>query len=161
MRHMKAGRTFNRDTNARKALFIGLTKNLVEKEQIKTTLPKAKDLRRVVEKLITRAKEDTVANRRLVASELGNSSDKTVKKLFEVLGPRYATRPGGYTRVLKAGFRYGDAAPMAIIELVDRDVNAKKAQVVAEVPAEAEQAETEEKAEKKTSVKKSTAKKAE
>ena len=161
MRHMKAGRTFNRDTNARKALFIGLTKNLVEKEQIKTTLPKAKDLRRVVEKLITRAKEDTVANRRLVASELGNSSDKTVKKLFEVLGPRYATRPGGYTRVFKAGFRYGDAAPMAIIELVDRDVNAKKAQVVAEVPAEAEQAETEEKAEKKTSVKKSTAKKAE
>ncbi len=161
MRHMKAGRTFNRDTNARKALFIGLTKNLVEKEQIKTTLPKAKDLRRVVEKLITRAKEDTVANRRLVASELGNSSDKTVKKLFEVLGPRYATRPGGYTRVLKAGFRYGDAAPMAIIELVDRDVNAKKAQVVAEVPAEAEQAETEEKAEKKTSAKKSTAKKAE
>ena len=161
MRHMKAGRTFNRDTNARKALFIGLTKNLVEKEQIKTTLPKAKDLRRVVEKLITRAKEDTVANRRLVASELGNSSDKTVKKLFEVLGPRYATRPGGYTRVLKAGFRYGDAAPMAIIELVDRDVNAKKAQVVAEVPATAEQAETEEKAEKKTSAKKSTAKKAE
>ena len=161
MRHMKAGRTFNRDTNARKALFIGLTKNLVEKEQIKTTLPKAKDLRRVVEKLITRAKEDTVANRRLVASELGNSSAKTVKKLFEVLGPRYATRPGGYTRVLKAGFRYGDAAPMAIIELVDRDVNAKKAQVVAEVPATAEQVETEEKAEKKTSAKKSTAKKAE
>jgi len=127
MRHMKAGRTFNRDTNARKALFIGLAKNLIEKEQIKTTLPKAKDLRSVVEKLITRAKVDTVANRRLTASELGNSSDKTVKKLFTVLGPRYAKRPGGYTRVLKAGFRYGDAAPMAIIELVDRDENAKKA----------------------------------
>ena len=123
---MKSGRTFNRDTNARKALFIGLAKNLIEKEQIKTTLPKAKDLRRVVEKLITRAKVDTVANRRLTASELGNSSDKTVKKLFAVLGPRYAKRPGGYTRVLKAGFRYGDAAPMAIIELVDRDENAKK-----------------------------------
>ena len=126
MRHMKAGRTFNRDTNARKALFIGLAKNLIEKEQIKTTLPKAKDLRSVVEKLITRAKVDTVANRRLTASELGNGSDKTVKKLFAVLGPRYAKRPGGYTRVLKAGFRYGDAAPMAIIELVDRDENAKK-----------------------------------
>ena len=127
MRHRLAGRTFNRDTNARKALFIGLAKNLIEKEQIKTTLPKAKDLRSVVEKLITRAKVDTVANRRLTASELGNSSDKTVKKLFTVLGPRYAKRPGGYTRVLKAGFRYGDAAPMAIIELVDRDENAKKA----------------------------------
>ena len=108
MRHMKAGRTFNRDTNARKALFIGLAKNLIEKEQIKTTLPKAKDLRSVVEKLITRAKVDTVANRRLVASELGNGTSKTVNKLFSVLGPRYAKRPGGYTRVLKAGFRYGD-----------------------------------------------------
>ena len=126
MRHMKTGRTFNRDTNARKALFVGLAKNLIEKEQIKTTLPKAKDLRSVVEKLITRAKVDTVANRRLVASELGNNSGATVKKLFTVLGPRYANRPGGYTRVLKAGFRYGDAAPMAIIELVDRDENAKK-----------------------------------
>ena len=124
---MKAGRTFNRDTNARKALFVGLAKNLIEKEQIKTTLPKAKDLRSVVEKLITRAKVDTVANRRLTASELGNNSAATVKKLFTVLGPRYAKRPGGYTRVLKAGFRYGDAAPMAIIELVDRDENAKKA----------------------------------
>ena len=126
MRHMKAGRTFNRDTNARKAMFIGLAKNLIEKEQIKTTLPKAKALRGVVEKLITRAKVDSVANRRLVASELGNASADTVKKLFTVLGPRYANRPGGYTRVLKAGFRYGDTAPMAIIELVDRDVNAKK-----------------------------------
>lgn len=126
MRHMKAGRTFNRDTNARKAMFIGLAKNLIEKEQIKTTLPKAKDLRTVVEKLITRAKTDSVANRRLVASEFGNGSSAVVKKLFTVLGPRYAKRPGGYTRVLKAGFRYGDAAPMAIIELVDRDENAKK-----------------------------------
>ena len=126
MRHRIAGRTFNRDTNARKALMIGLAKNLIEREQIKTTLPKAKDLRSVVEKLITRAKVDTVANRRLIASELGNGTNATVKKLFTVLGPRYAKRPGGYTRVLKAGFRYGDAAPMAIIELVDRDVNAKK-----------------------------------
>ena len=154
MRHMKAGRTFNRDTNARKALFIGLAKNLIEKEQIKTTLPKAKDLRSVVEKLITRAKVDTVANRRLTASELGNDSAATVKKLFTVLGPRYAKRPGGYTRVLKAGFRYGDAAPMAIIELVDRDVNAKKVvkktvEESAEKPA-AEQAEKETAKEEKT-----------
>jgi large subunit ribosomal protein L17 len=138
MRHQKSGRTFNRDTNARKALFIGLAKNLIEKEQIKTTLPKAKDLRSVVEKLVTRAKVDTVANRRLTASELGNACDATVKKLFTVLGPRYAKRPGGYTRVLKAGFRYGDAAPMAIIEFIDRDVNAKKPQKpeVAAVKAE-------------------------
>ena len=159
---MKAGRTFNRDTNARKAMFIGLAKNLIEKEQIKTTLPKAKDLRSVVEKLITRAKVDTVANRRLTASELGNNSDKTVKKLFAVLGPRYAKRPGGYTRVLKAGFRYGDAAPMAIIELVDRDENAKKVapktvaaekveEVAKEKPATAPKAEKKATAEKKVS----------
>ena len=158
MRHMKAGRTFNRDTNARKALFIGLAKNLIEKEQIKTTLPKAKDLRSVVEKLITRAKVDTVANRRLTASELGNNSDKEVKKLFAVLGPRYAKRPGGYTRVLKAGFRYGDAAPMAIIELVDRDENAKKvapktvAAETTEPVAKAEKATKAPKAEKTTKV---------
>lgn len=155
MRHNKSGRTFNRDTNARKALFIGLAKNLIEKEQIKTTLPKAKDLRSVVEKLITRAKVDSVANRRLTAAELGNKSDATVKKLFSVLGPRYAKRPGGYTRVLKAGFRYGDAAPMAIIELVDRDVNAKKASGVNAADTEFTETEkdTEKKALKKTSVK--------
>ena len=127
MRHQIAKRKFNRDNSGRKALFLGLAKNLIEKEQIKTTLPKAKDLRSVVEKLITKAKVDTVANRRLLSAELGNSGDATVKKLFTVLGPRYAKRQGGYTRVLKAGFRYGDAAPMAIIELVDRDENAKKA----------------------------------
>ncbi len=150
MRHMKSGRTFNRDTNARKALMIGLAKNLIEREQIKTTLPKAKDLRSVVEKLITRAKVDTVANRRLTASELGNGTDATVKKLFTVLGPRYAKRPGGYTRVLKAGFRYGDAAPMAIIELVDRDVNAKKTVKPAAASTEVakEEVATEEKAPK-------------
>ena len=164
MRHAKAGRTFNRDTNARKALFVGLAKSLIEKEQIKTTLPKAKDLRRVVEKLITRAKNDTVANRRLTASELGNSSEKTVKKLFDVLGPRYAQRPGGYTRVLKAGFRYGDAAPMAIIELVDRDENAKKvAAPAAEAPVAEEAAEAPAKKEataEKKAAKKEPAKKA-
>jgi len=152
MRHQKAGRTFNRDTNARKALFIGLAKNLIEKEQIKTTLPKAKDLRSVVEKLVTRAKVDTVANRRLVASELGNAGDAVVKKLFTVLGPRYAKRPGGYTRVLKAGFRYGDAAPMAIIEFIDRDVNAKKPAVKPEVAAaKAEEAVATDAEEKKAS----------
>jgi len=121
---MKATKKFNRDTNARKALMTGLTKSLIEREQITTTLPKAKTLRSGVEKLITRAKVDSVANRRIVAAELNNDAD-AVKKLFAVLGPRYAKRPGGYTRVLKAGFRYGDAAPMAVIELVDRDVSAK------------------------------------
>ena len=158
MRHMKAGRTFNRDTNARKAMFIGLAKNLIEREQIKTTLPKAKDLRTVVEKMITRAKVDSVANRRLIAAELGNGADATVKKLFTVLGPRYAKRPGGYPRVLKAGFRYGDAAPMAIIELVDRDESAKKSApktVAAEAKADVA---TEEKAEaKKPAAKKAPA----
>ena len=155
MRHMKAGRTFNRDTNARKAMFIGLAKNLIEKEQIKTTLPKAKDLRGVVEKLITRAKVDTIANRRLTASELGNTSAATVKKLFTVLGPRYAKRPGGYTRVLKAGFRYGDAAPMAIIELVDRDENAKKSapKTVAAEKVEPEAKEVKEETKKATAPK--------
>jgi large subunit ribosomal protein L17 len=121
---MKATKKFNRDHSARKALLLNLAKSLIEREQIKTTLPKAKVLRGVVEKLITRAKTDSVANRRLVAAELGND-DASVKKLFSVLGPRYAKRPGGYTRVLKAGFRYGDAAPMAIIELLDRDASAK------------------------------------
>lgn len=160
MRHAKAGRTFNRDTNARKALFRGLAKNLIEKEQIKTTLPKAKDLRSVVEKMITRAKNDTVANRRLTAAELGNGSDKFVKKLFDVLGPRYANRAGGYTRVLKAGFRYGDAAPMAIIELVDRDENAKKATPVATEAPAAEVVAEEAPAEKAPKAKKPAAKKA-
>ncbi|NMA32332.1 MAG: 50S ribosomal protein L17 [Alphaproteobacteria bacterium] len=133
MRHMKAKRKFNRDINARKALFRGLAKSLIEKEQIKTTLPKAKDLRGVVEKLITRAKVDSVANRRLTSADLGSNSADAVKKLFTILGPRYAKRPGGYTRVLKAGFRYGDAAPMAIIELVDRDESAKKSKETKEV----------------------------
>lgn len=163
MRHMKSGRTFNRDTNARKALMVGLAKNLIEREQIKTTLPKAKDLRGVVEKLITRAKVDTIANRRIVAAELGNGTEKIVVKLFTVLGPRYAKRPGGYTRVLKAGFRYGDAAPMAIIELVDRDVNAKKTVVKPDAATEAkaeepvaEAAPKAEKAAKKPAAKKTT-----
>ena len=126
MRHGVAKRKLNKSISHRRSMFANMAVSLIKHEQIKTTLPKAKDLRGVVEKLITRAKVDTVANRRLTASELGNASAATVKKLFTVLGPRYAKRPGGYTRVLKAGFRYGDAAPMAIIELVDRDENAKK-----------------------------------
>ena len=125
MRHGKATYHFNRDANSRKALFLNLSKSLIDKEQIKTTLERAKALRRVVEKLITRAKVDSVANRRLVAGELHND-DGAVKKLFVVLGPRYKDRAGGYTRVLKAGFRYGDSAEMAVIELVGRDVLAKK-----------------------------------
>lgn len=125
MRHQMAGRKFNRDHNARKGLFLALSKALIEREQIKTTLPKAKDLRSIVEKIITNARVDNVANRRNLNAFLRDET--LVKKVFEVLAPRYAKRPGGYTRVLKAGFRYGDAAPMAIIELVDRDVSAKAA----------------------------------
>jgi large subunit ribosomal protein L17 len=125
MRHGKANYHFNRDANSRKALFLNLAKSLIEKEQIKTTLERAKALRSVVEKMITRAKTDGVANRRLIAGELHNDQG-AVKKLFAVLGPRYKDRAGGYTRVIRAGFRYGDAAEMAVIELVDRDVAAKK-----------------------------------
>jgi large subunit ribosomal protein L17 len=117
------GRKFSRTKSHRRALFANLTNSLIEHEQIKTTLPKAKDLRAYAEKLITVAKNDTLHNRRLVLAKLRNKA--AVKKLFEVLGKRYDKRPGGYTRVLKAGFRYGDAAPMAFIELVDRDLNAK------------------------------------
>lgn len=119
MRHLKKGRKFNRDNSGRKALFRGLAKNLFLSGKIKTTLPKAKDLRSVVEKLITKAKVDNLANRRLIIAKLGNNCNDVVQKVFE-LGLKYKDRPGGYTRVLKAGFRYGDAAPMGIIEFVDR-----------------------------------------
>jgi len=151
MRHQIKGRKFGRDHSARKALFRGLSKNLIEREQIKTTLPKAKDLRGVVEKLITRAKVDTVANRRLVAAELQDAV--LVKKMFTVLGPRYKDRPGGYTRVLRAGFRYGDAAPMAIIELVDRDPAAKLNPASVKAEAKLDVAAKEAKAAKSPSVK--------
>lgn len=129
MRHQLKGRKFHRTTSARKALFKSLAIALFEHELIKTTLPKAKDLRSFAEPLITLAKVDSVANRRLASARLG--SDAAVKKLFEVLGPRYKARQGGYSRVLKCGFRQGDAAPMAYMELVDRP------QVDAEVTAEA------------------------
>tara|TARA_B100001123_G_scaffold88714_1_gene101990 strand:+ start:3706 stop:4128 length:423 start_codon:yes stop_codon:yes gene_type:complete len=123
MRHRRTGRKFNRDASHRKALLTNLSKSLIQHEQIVTTLPKAKDLRRVVERLITLGKKGGVANRRLAFATLRD--DALVAKLFDTLGPRYEERPGGYTRVLKAGFRYGDSAPMAVIELVDRDPAAK------------------------------------
>lgn len=124
MRHRMAGRKFNRTSEHRKAMFINLANALIKHEQIKTTLPKAKDLRRVVERLITIAKKGDLHSRRLLLSRMGNDQGM-VSKLIETIGPRYKDRSGGYTRVLKAGFRYGDMAPMAFIELVDRDTDAK------------------------------------
>ena len=118
MRHLKSGRKLNRTSSHRKAMFSNMTASLIEHEVIKTTLPKAKELRRVAEPLITLAKNDSIANRRLAFSRLRN--DSAVGKLFAELGPRYQERPGGYMRILKSGFRAGDAAPMAIVELVDR-----------------------------------------
>ncbi len=120
MRHRKSGRKLNRNSSHRKAMFKNMTASLVEHEVIKTTLPKAKELRRVAEPLITLAKEDSVANRRLAFDRLRNKA--TVGKLFTDLGPRYKERPGGYIRILKCGYRQGDAAPMAYVELVDRPV---------------------------------------
>ncbi|MDC3032693.1 50S ribosomal protein L17 [Litorivicinus sp.] len=118
MRHLKSGRKLNRTSSHRKAMFLNMTASLIQHEVIKTTLPKAKELRRVAEPLITLAKNDSVANRRLAFSRLRN--DSAVGKLFAELGPRYQERPGGYMRILKCGFRAGDAAPMALVELVDR-----------------------------------------
>ena len=118
MRHRKSGRHLNRTSSHREAMFKNMTSSLIEHELITTTLPKAKELRRVAEPLITQAKEDSVANRRLAFARL--RSDDAVKKLFAELGPRFKERPGGYIRVLKAGFRAGDNAPMAIVELVDK-----------------------------------------
>lgn len=118
MRHRKSGRQLGRNSSHRKAMFKNLTASLIEHEVIKTTLPKAKELRRHAEPLITMAKEDSVAKRRLAFSRL--RSDQAVGKLFNELGPRYKTRPGGYLRILKCGYRAGDKAPMAIVELVDR-----------------------------------------
>ena len=122
MRHRKSGRQLNRNSSHRKAMFSNMAASLIESEVIKTTLPKAKELRRVVEPLITLAKEDSVANRRLAFSRMRSKS--AVGKLFTEHGPRYQDRPGGYTRILKCGFRTGDAAPMAYIELVGRPVTA-------------------------------------
>ncbi|MFC0268991.1 50S ribosomal protein L17 [Kushneria aurantia] len=123
MRHRKTGRHLSRNSSHRRAMFQNMCISLVEHEMIRTTLPKAKELRRHIEPLITLAKNDTVANRRLAFSRTRNKA--TVGKLFSELGPRYATRPGGYVRVLKCGFRPGDNAPMAYVELVDRPVPAE------------------------------------
>ena len=117
MRHRKSGRKLNRNASHRKAMFQNMANSLFLHEAIKTTLPKAKELRRVVEPLITKAKSDSIANRRHVFSKLRD--DAMVAKLFTELGPFYKDRPGGYVRILKAGFRTGDKAPMALVQLVD------------------------------------------
>jgi large subunit ribosomal protein L17 len=118
MRHRKSGRQLNRNSSHRKAMFSNMAASLMRHELIKTTLPKAKELRRVAEPLITLAKNDSVANRRLAYSRLRDR--EMVSKLFNELGPRYSERPGGYLRILKCGLRSGDKAPMAYVELVDR-----------------------------------------
>jgi len=118
MRHRNSGRYFNRTSSHRQAMFRNMTSSLVEHELIKTTLPKAKELRRYAEPLITLAKVDSVANRRLAFARLRDKA--AVGKLFTELGPRYQARPGGYLRILKCGLRAGDSAPMAYVELVDR-----------------------------------------
>ena len=140
MNHGAGYRRLNRTHEHRKAMFANMACSLIEHEQIKTTLPKAKEMKRIIDKLITLGKRGDLHARRLAASEM--KQDAAVTKLFAVIGPRYKERSGGYSRVLKAGFRYGDMAPMAILELVDRDVSAKgagdKARVVAaEAAAEA------------------------
>lgn len=118
MRHMKSGRKLNRNSSHRKAMFRNMASSLIEHEIIKTTVPKAKELRRVAEPLITLAKEDSVAHRRQAFDRLRDR--EVVTKLFNELGPRYVDRPGGYLRIMKCGFRAGDNAPMAYVELVDR-----------------------------------------
>jgi len=120
MRHRKSGRKLNRNSSHRKAMFKNMAASLVEHELIKTTLPKAKELRGIAEPLITLAKVDTVANRRLAFARTRDNA--VVAKLFNELGPRYQDRPGGYIRILKCGYRTGDKAPMAYVELVDRPV---------------------------------------
>jgi len=120
MRHRQSGRQLNRNSSHRKAMFKNMSSSLFEHELIRTTLAKAKELRRKAEPLITLAKKDSVANRRLAFSRLGDRA--IVTKLFNELGPRYVERPGGYLRILKCGFRAGDKAPMAYVELVDRPI---------------------------------------
>ncbi len=123
MRHAYRGRRFNRTAEHRKAMFANMSAALIKHEQIVTTLPKAKDLRPVVEKLISLGRTDSIHARRLAMAQIRDAD--MVKKLFTVLGPRYQSRPGGYCRIMKAGFRYGDNAPLAVIEFVDRDVDAR------------------------------------
>lgn len=137
MRHRHSGRQLNRNSSHRKAMFRNMTASLVEHELIKTTLPKAKELRRVAEPLITLAKKDSVSNRRLAFSRLRDK--EAVGKLFSELGPRYEARPGGYIRILKCGFRTGDKAPMAYVELVDRPQVEQVEEEVSNTPEAAEQ----------------------
>ncbi|KRW96399.1 50S ribosomal protein L17 [Paracoccus sp. PXZ] len=134
MRHARGYRRLNRTHEHRKALFANMAGSLIEHEQIKTTLPKAKELRPIVEKLITLAKRGDLHARRQAAAQL--KQDSHVAKLFDVLGARYKDRQGGYVRIMKAGFRYGDMAPMAIIEFVERDTSAKGAADRARLEAE-------------------------
>jgi len=136
MRHRRGLRRLNRSSSHRKAMFANMTVSLLTHEQIKTTLPKAKELRSFADKMITLGKKGTLHARRQAFSFLRD--DDAVAKLFETLADRYKDRPGGYTRVLKAGFRYGDSAPMAIIELIDRDPDAKGAEDRARYEAELE-----------------------
>jgi large subunit ribosomal protein L17 len=139
MRHGNAHRKLNKTSTHRTAMLANMAASLIKHEQITTTLPKAKELRPFFERLVTLAKKGGLSNRRLAISRLRDKD--AVGKLFETLGERYKDRAGGYVRVLKAGFRYGDAAPMAVIELVDRDPDAKGADDRARVEAEAEAAE--------------------
>lgn len=134
MRHRQSGRQLNRNSSHRKAMFRNMSISLIEHELIKTTVPKAKELRRVLEPLITLAKEDSVANRRLAFSR--TRSKAAVGKLFDELGPRYQDRPGGYLRIIKAGFRTGDKAPVAYVELVDRPIIEDEEEAVEEAVEE-------------------------
>ncbi|MEO0619236.1 MAG: 50S ribosomal protein L17 [Pseudomonadota bacterium] len=140
MRHGHGYRKLNRTASHRKAMFVNMAASLLRHEQIVTTLPKAKELKRIADKVITLGKNGSLHARRQAAAKI--QDDDVVKKLFDVLGPRYADRMGGYTRVLKAGFRHGDNAPMAVIELVDRDESEKgkddRARHEAEIAANAE-----------------------
>ena len=134
MRHRKAGRKLNRNSSQRKALMRSLSRSLIEHQAIRTTLHKAKELRRFVEPLITLAKQDTSSNRRLAFARLPDK--KAVTKLFDDYGPRYKERPGGYLRIYKTGFRTGDSAPMAYVELVDRSDTHSEAELAPETEVE-------------------------
>jgi large subunit ribosomal protein L17 len=135
MRHGKSGRKLNRTSSHRKAMFANMAASLIEHEQIVTTLPKAKELRPIVEKLVTLGKRGDLHARRQAISAIRD--ENLVRRLFDTVAPRYASRNGGYLRIMKAGFRHGDNAPMAVIEFVDRDVSAKGAADRARVEAEA------------------------
>jgi len=155
MRHQKSGRKLNRTSSHREAMFKNMAASLIQHEEIRTTLPKAKELRRVAEPLITLAKVSSVANRRLAYARLRDRD--AVGKLFDVLGVRYKNRPGGYLRILKFGFRAGDTAPMALVQLVDRpEAGAEAAAEVAQEAAPAKKAAAKAPKAKKPAVKKAT-----